>query len=108
VTARVVGTEAVRGVSCQRLIAEADLARALAAGGNGWPSSFRAGAGAPATAALAVWIDDQHVRRVRFTQSSPGEVSPEPADRADRVSTVDVELWDFGTSVARLDWSRFP
>ena len=108
VTARVVGTEAVRGVSCQRLIAEADLARALEAGGNGWPSSFRPGAGAPATAALAVWIDDQHVRRVRFTQSSPGEVSPEPADRADRVSTVEVELWDFGTSVARLDWSRFP
>lgn len=108
VTARVVGTEAVRGVSCQRLIAEADLARALAAGGNGWPSSFRPGAGAPATAALAVWIDDRHVRRVRFAQSPAGEVSPEPADRAARVSTVDVELWDFGASVARLDWSRFP
>jgi hypothetical protein len=108
VSARVVGTEAVRGVSCQQLIAEADLALALATGGNRWPSSFRPGAGAPATAALAVWIDDQHVRRVRFTQSSSGEVSPEPADRTSRVSTVDIELWDFGTSVARLDWSRFP
>lgn len=108
VTARVDGTEAVRGVPCQRLIAETDLARALAAGGNGWPSSFRPGAGAPATAALAVWIDDRHVRRVRFTQSPTGEVSPEPADRADRASTVDVELWDFGASAAPLDWSRFP
>jgi hypothetical protein len=110
VTARVVGTEAVRGVSCQRLTAEADLARALEAGGNGWPASFRPGAGVPATAALAVWIDGRHVRRVRFTQSSSGDVGPEPepADRADRVSTVDVELWDFGTSVAGLDWSRFP
>ncbi len=108
VTARVVGTEVVRGVSCQRLIVEVDLARALEAGGNGWPSSFRPGAGAPATAALAVWIDDHHVRRVRFTESPHGEVSPEPEGRADRVSTVDVELWDFGTSVARLDWSRFP
>jgi len=108
VTARVVGMETVRGVSCQRLIAEADLTRALEAGRNGWPSSFGPGTEVPATAALAVWIDDQHVRRVRFTQSSAGEVSPESADRADRVSTVDVELWDFGTSVARLDWSRFP
>lgn len=108
VTARVVGTEAVRGVPCQQLIAEVDLARALEAGLNGWPSSFGPGAEVPATAALAVWIDDQHVRRVRFTQSSAGEVSPESTDRADRISTVDIELWDFGASVAHLDWSRFP
>lgn len=103
--ARAVGTEAVRGVACQRLIAEVDLDRALEAGGAGWPASFRPGADPLATAALAVWIDEHHVRRVRFSQSESGQVSPEPAGRG---STVEVELWDFGTSVAQLDWSRFP
>jgi hypothetical protein len=104
-TARTVSTEAVRGVACQQLIVEVDLARALEAGGEGWPASFFPGPEAPATAALAVWIDEQHVRRVRFSQSWCGEVSPEPADR---VSRVEVELWDFGASTAHLDWSRFP
>ena len=104
-TARTVGTEAVRGIACQQLIVEVDLARALEAGGEGWPASFCPGPEALTTAALAVWIDEQHVRRVRFSQLTRGEVSPEPADR---VSTVEVELWDFGTSVAHLDWSRFP
>jgi hypothetical protein len=104
-TARTVSTEAVRGVACQQLIVEVDLARALEAGGEGWPASFFPGPEAPTTAALAVWIDEQHVRRVRFSQSWGGEVSPEPADR---VSRVEVELWDFGASTAHLDWSRFP
>lgn len=103
-TARAVGTQMVRGVACQQLIAEADLTRALAAGGEGWPASFSPGPEAPA-AALAVWIGESRVRRVRFSQSARGEVTPEAADP---VSTVEVELWDFGTSVARLDWSRFP
>lgn len=103
--ARTVSTEAVRGIACQQLIVQVDLARALEAGGEGWPASFCPGPEALTTAALAVWIDEQHVRRVRFSQSARGEVSPEPADR---VSTVEVELWDFGTSVAHLDWSRFP
>ena len=103
--ARPVGTEAVRGIACQQLIVEVDLARALEAGGEGWPASFRPGPEAPTTAALAVWIDERRVRRVRFSQLAHGEVSPGPADRA---STIEVELWDFGTSVAHLDWSRFP
>jgi hypothetical protein len=109
-TARIVGTEAVRGVACQHLIVEVDLARALEAGGEGWPASFSSGPEVPTTVALAVWIDEQHVRRVSFSNSAHGKVSPEPAERvsADRASTVEVELWDFGTSVAHLDWSRFP
>jgi hypothetical protein len=105
VAARTVGTEVVRGIACQQLIAEVDLARALAAAGAGWPASFRPGPEPLTTAALAVWIDQGHVRRVRFSQSANGAVSPEPAGRA---STVEVELWDFGTSVAHLDWSRLP
>jgi hypothetical protein len=105
VTARAAGTEAVRGAACQLLIVEADLGRAAEAGGAGWPASFGPGPDAPATAALTVWIDEQHVRRVRFSPPARGEAGPEPADR---VATVEVELWDFGTSVAHLDWSRFP
>jgi hypothetical protein len=105
VAARTVGTEAVRGIACQLLIAEVDLARALAAGGAGWPASFRPGLEPLTTAALAVWIDEGHVRRVRFSQPANGAVNPEPAGRA---STVELELWDFGTSVAHLDWSRLP
>jgi hypothetical protein len=104
-TARAVGTEAVRGIACQQLIVEVDLARALAAAGEGWPASFCPVPEAPATAALAVWIDEQHVRRVRLRQAPGGAVSPESAGRG---STVEVELWDFGTSVTHLDWSRFP
>jgi hypothetical protein len=105
VSARAVGAEAVRGIACQQLIVEVDLARALAAGGAGWPASFRPGPEALTTAALAVWIDERRVRRVRFSQPTNGPVSPDSADRA---STVEVELWDFGTSVAHLDWSRLP
>jgi hypothetical protein len=104
-TARTVGTDAVRGIACQQLIVEVDLAHAREAGGAGWPASFCPVPAGLTTAALAVWIDDQHVRRVRFSQAAGGEVSPEPAGRG---SKVEVELWDFGTSVARLDWSRFP
>jgi hypothetical protein len=105
VAARTAGTGEVRGTACQQLIAEVDLARALAAGGEGWPASFRPGPEVPVTAALAVWVGEQHVRRVRFGRTARGDVTPEPADR---VTAVEVELWDFGTPVAHLDWSRFP
>jgi hypothetical protein len=104
-TARAVGPESVRGTACQQLIAEVDLARALEAAGEGWPASFRPGPEASTTAALAVWIDEQRVRRVRFSQPAHGQVRPEAAGRG---STVEVELWDFGTPVAHLDWTRFP
>jgi hypothetical protein len=104
---RTVGTEAVRGIDCQQLMVEVELALALEAGGKGWPAYFGSGPEAPATAGLAVWIDGEHVRRVRFMTGARGKVSPELAD-ADRVSTIEVELWDFGTSVAHLDWTRFP
>ncbi|HEY0932902.1 MAG TPA: hypothetical protein VGD91_04080 [Trebonia sp.] len=103
--ARAVGTEAVRGTACRKLIAEVDLARALEAGGTGWPATFRPGPETPVTGALTVWTDERRVRRVRFSQPAGGQVSTEPADRA---SAVDVTWWDFGTPVTQLDWSRLP
>jgi hypothetical protein len=108
VSARAVGAETVRGVPCQQLIADTDLARAVAAGGDGWPASFRPGPQAPTTAALAVWIDGGHVRRVRYSEPAGGQVRPVSPGPADQGSTVEVELWDFGAAVAPLDWSRFP
>ncbi len=105
VAARPVGPEEVRGTACQHLIVEVDLTRALEAGGEGWPATFRPGPEAPAAAALAVWIDEEHVRRVRFGYSASGDVSPQLVGG---FATVEVELWDFGTSVANLDWSRIP
>ena len=104
-TVRAVGPEAVRDIACQQLMVEVDLGHALAAGGARWPASFRPGLEGLTTAELAVWIDGQHVRRVRFSSSGRGEVSPELTGQ---LATVEIELWDFGTSVAHLDWSRFP
>ncbi len=45
---------------------------------------------------VTVWIDGQHVRRVRF------EGGPPARHRA----TLD--LWEFGVPVGELDWSRLP
>ena len=52
-------------------------------------------------AELVVWVDDQHVRRVR---------SEEHSSRPDfSLSTITtLELWDFGVPVDSLNWSRLP
>ena len=50
---------------------------------------------------LTVWIDDVHVRRVRFEEHAPGE--PPTVSQ-----TVTLELWDFGPPAEPLDWSRLP
>jgi hypothetical protein len=52
-------------------------------------------------AELIVWVDDQHVRRIRFEeQASRRQAS------VSRIVTLD--LWDFGVPVDSLDWSRLP
>lgn len=51
------------------------------------------------------WGDIEVRGRVRFSQSTRGEVTSEPTDR---VLAVKVELRDFGPSAAHLDWPRFP
>ena len=75
--ARLIGDEAVRGTACRAV--------AVTAG----------------SAELTVWVDDQHVRRVR---------SEEHSSRPDfSLSTITtLELWDFGVPVDSLNWSRLP
>ena len=72
--ARHVGDEPVRGTPC----------RVIAVTGAG-------------PAELTVWIDDEHIRRIRREE------------RAETISrTATLELWDFGVPVDALDWSRLP
>jgi hypothetical protein len=40
-----------------------------------------------------VWLDDSHIRRVRFVSER-------------RIESL--ELWDFGASLEGLDWTRLP
>ena len=90
------GTETIRGTACRKLAVHADLERASNAGGEGLRpppvKRFEELRALPVT----VWIDGQHVRRVRFEQGSP----------AWQISALD--LWEFGVPVGELDWSRLP
>jgi hypothetical protein len=90
------GTETIRGTTCRRFAAHTDMERAATANGDGLrPPSvdrFEELRAVPVT----VWIDGQHVRRVRF------ERGPQLRHRA----TLD--LWEFGVPVGDLDWSRLP
>jgi hypothetical protein len=71
-TATVAGADVVRGTSCTHLHVTADLRRA-------------------SPLPLEVWIDEQHVRRVRFSEG---------------IRTDTLELWDVGASLGELDWTR--
>jgi hypothetical protein len=75
--ARLVGHETVRGTSCQVV-------------------EVRAG-----STGLTVWIDDEHVRRMRFEEHASG--GPPGISQ-----TVTYELWDFGPPAEPLDWSHLP
>lgn len=90
------GTEMIRGTACRRLAAHADMERASTAGGNGLRpppvDRFEDLRAVPVT----VWIDGQHVRRVRFEDGPPLRLR----------ATLD--LWEFGVPVGELDWSRLP
>jgi hypothetical protein len=72
--ARPVGDETLRGTPC-RMIAVTT----------------------PDPAGLTVWIDDEHIRQVRYE---------ELMEHVSRTTTL--ELWDFGVPVDSLDWSRLP
>jgi len=53
------------------------------------------------SAGLTVWIDDEHIRRIRFEEhASRGQAS------VSRIVTL--ELWDFGPPAESLNWSRLP
>jgi hypothetical protein len=90
------GTDTLHGTLCQRLAAHVDLARASAASGEGLRpppvERFEDLGALPVT----VWIDGQHVRRIRLEHS----LAPT------YVTTLD--LWEFGVPSGDLDWSRLP
>jgi hypothetical protein len=96
--ARPDGTEILRGTLCRKYAVHAEVARAAAAIGLAKlvaPSGVSATL--PPVLTLAVWIDDQHIRQVRFEDRVRGSAK-----------TLVLELWDFGVSVEGLDWSRLP
>lgn len=90
------GSDTLHGAACRRFSGTVDLARASAASGEGLASPqverFEELRALPVT----VWIDGQHLRRIRFEQVTP----------ARHLTTLD--LWEFGVPVENLDWSRLP
>jgi len=91
------GSDSVRGTSCRHLVAKTDLSRASPATPDGIVpprvSRFEDLLALPVDA----WVDDQHIRRLRLKTESPPEV---------RTETLD--LWDHGTRLDGLDWTRLP
>jgi hypothetical protein len=75
--ARQVGTEAVHGTMCRKVAVQSGPAE------------------------LTVWVDDDHIRRVRYAEGASG-----PDTAVTRSWTL--ELWDFGVPADSLDWSRLP
>jgi hypothetical protein len=61
----------------------------------------RSAAARAGSAELAVWIDDEHIRRIQVEDRASGKYS----SAAKRLT---LELWDFGVPVDSLDWSRLP
>ncbi len=105
--ARLESAETLRGTSCQRYAVRAEVARAEAAAGAGLPAPSGVDSGQPSVLVLTVWIDGQHIRRVRFEDRAPKDLQPEQGDSG--VSKVlTLELWDFGVPVDDLDWSHLP
>jgi hypothetical protein len=86
------GDELIRGTPCRRLATRVDLSVASAAS--------RAGLSPPTVQRfeellalpLTVWVDDSHVRRVRFSE-------------LEGRSARTLELWDFGVDTGTIDWS---
>jgi hypothetical protein len=90
------GTDTLRGTASRRFAAHVDLERASVATGEGLRpppvERFEDLRALPVT----VWIDGQHVRRIRFESRPPARL----------LTTLD--LWEFGVPVSGLDWSRLP
>jgi hypothetical protein len=88
------GDELLRRTPCKRCSATVDMERALTAGEKGLRvpavDRFEDLHALP----ISVWIDDTHVRRVKFHQKTGQDLT--------------VELWDFGIPTDEYNWSRLP
>ena len=49
------------------------------------------------SAELAVWADDEHIRRIQRVYFA-----------GSTTKSLTLDLWDFGVPVGELDWSRLP
>jgi hypothetical protein len=87
------GTEEVRGTSCRRVAAIVDLGRASKATSGGVAVPRLARFEELLALPVDVWVDDTHVRRVRYEHGFLNET---------------VELWDFDVQPQDLDWTRLP
>jgi hypothetical protein len=93
-TARHQATECLRGAMCRKLESQVDLERASKGSVAGLHTPAAARFEDLHSVPLTVWLDQEHIRRVAY-QESP-------------YSTLTLELWDFGISIAELDWMRLP
>jgi len=78
--ARFTGEETLHGTACRLAAVTADSAD---------------------SAELAVWADDEHIRRIQRVYSVSGE-------QGSTTKSLTLDLWDFGVPVDELDWSRLP
>jgi hypothetical protein len=94
--ATVEAEEALHGATCRRVAAVVDLARASALAPDGLHvpavKRFEELSALP----IIVWIDDQHVRRVRFREGDEAS------------STLTLDLVDLAPAPGELDWERLP
>ncbi len=86
-------SETVRGARCRRVAATADLSVASRAAPGGLATPERERFEELLALPVGIWLDDEHIRRVRFTWGH-------------RTDTL--ELWDFGVPLDDVDWTRLP
>jgi hypothetical protein len=82
--AQYVGAEEVRGTSCHKFSVRRD-----------------------SMPALTVWVDGEHVRRIRTTDRAARKVGREQVTLA-VTKELTTDLLDFGVSLQDLDWTRLP
>lgn len=83
-SARHVGDETLRGTPCRTTVVRSGPAE------------------------LTVWIDDKNIRQIQTEERGSDEDASVTMRRPSVTIRRTVELWDFGVSVDKLDWSRLP
>jgi hypothetical protein len=91
------GAEDVRGARWRHLTGHADLSRAAEVVPGALAVPARERFEDLLALPVDVWLDDTHIRRIRFNSDEGGEQRSET-----------LELWGFGARVDDLDWTRLP